>query len=189
MSAVNVAGSVCEDFVYDPWSAILPEGYAAVVSDLKRAYDVVVVRRKDARDTSERWFGMVIVESSVVGVSSGQQAVRISNFVEVGEVDYLSQSVSTSAQYEFRCQKPWKGETEEERDARQSCNQVLSLMMSWWCCPRDGEFTLMTPILQLAWEMKIKLFLRAVVVVVVALRQSFSRAPDNWRIFLFAILI
>ena len=95
LSAVNAAGSVCEDSVYDPWIVILPEGCAAVVADLKRAYDVVVVRRKDARDSSERWFGVGSVESSVVGESSGQQAVRISNVVEVGQVEYLPQSVST----------------------------------------------------------------------------------------------
>ena len=94
LSAVYVAGSVCEDSVYDPWAVILPEGYAVVVADLKRAYDVVVVRRKDARDTSERWFGVASVESSVVGESSGQQAVRISIVVEVGQVEYLAQSIS-----------------------------------------------------------------------------------------------
>ena len=55
-----------------------------------------MLRRKDARDTSERWFGMASVESSVVGESSGQQAVRISNIVEVGEVEHLPQSVSTT---------------------------------------------------------------------------------------------
>ena len=53
LSAVEVAGNVCEDSVYDPWAVISPEGYAAVVADLKRAYDVVVVRRKEARDTSD----------------------------------------------------------------------------------------------------------------------------------------
>ena len=95
LSAVNVAGSVCEDSVYDPWTVISSEAYAAVVADLKRAYDVVVVRRKDARDTSERWFGVGSVASSAVGESSGQQAVRISNVVEVGQVEYLSQSVSS----------------------------------------------------------------------------------------------
>ena len=87
LSAVNVAGSVCENSVYDQWTVILPEGYATVVVDLKRAYDVVVVRLKDARDTSERRFGVASVESSAVGESSGQQAVRISNVVEVGEVE------------------------------------------------------------------------------------------------------
>ena len=94
LSAVNVAGSVCEDSVYDPWAVISVEGYAAVVSDLKRAYDVVVVRGKDARDTSERWFGVANVASSAVGESSGLQAVRISNVVEVGQAEYLAQSVS-----------------------------------------------------------------------------------------------
>ena len=95
LSAVNVAGSVCEDSVYDPWVVISPEGYTAVIADLKRAYDVVVVHRKGARVTSERWFGVASVASSVVGESSGQQAVRISNVVEVGQVGNLPQSVSS----------------------------------------------------------------------------------------------
>ena len=38
---------------------------------------------------------MASVESSVVGESSGQQAVRISNVVEVGQVEFLPQSIST----------------------------------------------------------------------------------------------
>ena len=96
LSAVNVAGSVCEDSMYDPWTIICAEGYAAVISDLKRSYDVVVVRRKDARDTSERWFGVASVASSAVGESSGQQAVRTSNVVEVGQVEFLPQSVSAT---------------------------------------------------------------------------------------------
>ena len=82
LSAVNIAGSVCEDSVYEPWSLILPEGYGAVADDVKKAYDVVV-RRKDALDTSERWFGVASVESSVAGESSVQQGLRISNIVEV----------------------------------------------------------------------------------------------------------
>ena len=53
-----------------------------------------MVCRKEARDTSERWFGVASVASSSVGESSGQQAVRISNIVEVGQVEYLPQSVS-----------------------------------------------------------------------------------------------
>ena len=111
LSAVNVAGSVCEDSVYDPRNVILPEGYAVVVADLKRAFDVVVVRRKYARDTSERWFGVSGVESSVVGESPGQQAVRISNIVDVGEVEYLPQSVSTkqAPSTSFGVKRPGKG--------------------------------------------------------------------------------
>ena len=111
LSAVNVAGSVCEDSVYDPWAVISAEGYAAVVSDLKRAYDVVAVRRKDARDTSERWFGVGSVGSSAVGECSGQQAVRISNVVEVGQVEYLPQSFSATQvpSTSFAVKNPGKG--------------------------------------------------------------------------------
>ena len=87
LSAVNVASSVREDSVYDPWSVLLTEGYAAVVVDLKRAHDEVAFRQKGAPDTSERWLGVASVESPVAGESSGQQAVRISKIVEVGEVE------------------------------------------------------------------------------------------------------
>ena len=111
LSAVNVAGSVCEDSAYDPWAVISPEGYAAVVADLKRAYDVVVVRRKDARDTSEPWFRVASVASSAVGESSGPQGVRISNVVEVGQVDYLPQSFSAIQlpRTSFAVKSPGKG--------------------------------------------------------------------------------
>ena len=111
LSAVNVAGSVCEDSVYDPWAVICPERYAAVVFDLRKAYDVVVVLRKEARDTSERWFGVESVASSAVGESSGQQVVRISNVVEVGQVEYLPQSVSTlqGPSTSFGTKSPGKG--------------------------------------------------------------------------------
>ena len=121
LSAVNVAGSVCEDSVYDPWAVISPEGYATVISDLKRlkgAYDVVVVRRKDARDTSERWFGVASVASSVVGESSGQQAIRISNVVEVGQVEYLPQSVSAIQvpSTSFAIKSPGKGKQKKREE-------------------------------------------------------------------------
>ena len=111
LSAVNVAGGVCEDSVYDPWAVICPEGYAAVVSDLRKAIDVVVVRRTEARDTSKRRFGVASVASSAVGESSGQQAVRISNVVEVGQVQYLPQSVSATQvpSASFAVKRPGRG--------------------------------------------------------------------------------
>ena len=110
LSALDVAGSVCEDSVYDPWAVICPEGYAAVASDLRKAYDVVVFRRKEARDTSEWWFGVASVASSAVGESSGQQAVRISN-VEVGQVESLPKSVSAIQvpSTSFAIKSPGKG--------------------------------------------------------------------------------
>ena len=181
LSAVKIAGTVCEDSVYDPWNVILPEGYAAVVADLKRAYDVVVVRRKDARDTSERWFGVASIKSSVVGETSGQQGVRISNVVEVGEVGYLPQSASTPQipAPVLVTKTLQSGNGRKVRRQIQSRSSVdLSSMVSRLCCPRDGGFTLMTPNLPLPWKTKIKLFPRAKVAVVIVLRQSFSHVPD-----------
>ena len=152
LSAVNVAGSVCEDSVYDPWSVILPEGYAAVAAFLKRAYDVVVRRRKDARDTSERWFGVASVESSVVGESSGQQAVLISNVVEIGEVEYLPQSVfskpvpSTS----FGVKSPGKGKQKKsETPAKAASKRQFEFDYESVVLPKGRGCTLLTPVLQL----------------------------------------
>ena len=58
VSVFKAAGSIREKLTYDPWVNVLPEGYEANVVDLKRAFDAVVVRQKDARDTSERRFGL-----------------------------------------------------------------------------------------------------------------------------------
>ena len=153
LSAVNVAGSVCEDSVYNSWTVILAEGYAAVVVDLRRTYDVVV-RRNDARDTCERWFDVASVESSVVGESSGQQAVRISNVVEVGQVECSPQSVSTMQvpSTSFGIKSPGKGkQTKSEMPAKTAIKRRFefddkSVVL---CCPRDVEYILMTPFLHL----------------------------------------
>ena len=90
VSAVNAAGSMRDQSTCEPWPSVLPDGYEATLVDLKKAYDVVVVRRKEARDTSERWFGVRSVESSEVGEPSCRAGVRISNVVEDGQVEYLS---------------------------------------------------------------------------------------------------
>ena len=92
-SAVTAAATVCEESSYEPWSNMLPEKYEATVVDLKKAYDAVVVRRKNARDNSETLFGMRSVESSQVGEPSCWTGVRISDVVKVGQVEYLCESI------------------------------------------------------------------------------------------------
>ena len=67
VSAVKNAGSIREKSSCEPWESVLTEGYEATSVDLRKAYDAVVVKRKEARDTSERWFGVRSVESSEVG--------------------------------------------------------------------------------------------------------------------------
>ena len=91
--ALNIAGSIRDQSTCEPWANVLPEGYEATLVDLRKAYDAVAVRRKKARDTSERWFGVRSVESSEVAETSCRSGVRISDVVEVGQVDYLSESV------------------------------------------------------------------------------------------------
>ena len=90
VSAIDAAGSIRDQSNCEPWANVLLEGYEATLVDLRKAYDAVVVRRKEARDTSERWFGVRSVESSEVGEPSCQAGVLISNVVEVGQVEYLS---------------------------------------------------------------------------------------------------
>ena len=86
VSAIDAAGSIRDQSNCEPWANVLPEGYEATLVDLRKAYDAVVVRRKEARDTSERWFGVRSLESSEVGEPSCWAGVRISNVVEVGQV-------------------------------------------------------------------------------------------------------
>ena len=93
VSAVNAAGSVPDKLTGEPWANVLPEGYEATLVDLKKAYNAWVVRRKDAWDTLERWFGVRSVESSENGKPSCRTGVRISDVVEVGQVEYLFESV------------------------------------------------------------------------------------------------
>ena len=44
LSPVNIAGSLCEESIDDPWKVVIPEGYAAVVADLKKAKGVCCCR-------------------------------------------------------------------------------------------------------------------------------------------------
>ena len=93
VSAIDAAGSIRDQSTCEPWASVLPEDYEATLVELRKVYDAVVVRRKEARDTSERKFGVHSVESSEVGESSCWAGVRISDVVEVGQVEYLSGSL------------------------------------------------------------------------------------------------
>ena len=98
VSAIDAAGSMRDQSTCEHWPNVLPDGYEATLVDPKKAYDVVVVRRKEARDTSERRFGARSVESSEVGEPSCRAGVRISNVVEVGQVENVSGSVPAQDQ-------------------------------------------------------------------------------------------
>ena len=52
VSAIDAAGSIRDQSNCEPWTNVLREGSEATLVDLRKAYDAVVVRRKEARDTS-----------------------------------------------------------------------------------------------------------------------------------------
>ena len=54
LNAVNVANTVCEVSLFEPWNCVLRERPDAVFRGLKKAFYVVVIHWKDARDTFER---------------------------------------------------------------------------------------------------------------------------------------
>ena len=93
VSAISAAGTIREEPIFEPWANVLPQGYEATVVDLKKAYDAVVVMRKDAWDTSERCFGRRSKESSEVREPSCRTGVRILDVVDVRQVEYLSESI------------------------------------------------------------------------------------------------
>ena len=51
----------------------------------------VVSQRKAVKDTRERWFGAETIPSSAVGEAAPRTTVRISDRVEVGDVQYVEE--------------------------------------------------------------------------------------------------
>ena len=96
-SAITAAETLREESWYKRWTGALPEGYEATIDDLKKAH-VVVVRRKDTRDISERWFAVRNLESTKVGESSCPTGVRISDVVEVGQGSWVRTYSKSSLQ-------------------------------------------------------------------------------------------
>ena len=55
--SVAIADSITSSPVYAPWSVVASAASASqVISDLWACWDRVVLRRRSARDTSERWY-------------------------------------------------------------------------------------------------------------------------------------
>ena len=162
------------------------EGCEATLVDLRNAYDVVVVRRKDTRDTSERWFGVRSVESFEVGEPSCRTGVRILDVVQVGQVEYMSESMLARDQpcgsgATKSSRSPGKGKFKRSATPAPLLHprNYFNLTTSQLSCPKEEECTLKTQVLQLPRKTKIKLFPRAEVAVFVVLRQFLSQVPEN----------
>ena len=89
-TAVAAADAVRHRSEFDPWAAIGVKA-GPVMAHLKSCRDKVVLRRKAIKDTWERWFGAETVASSAAGEAAPSTTVRISDVVEVRDVQYVEE--------------------------------------------------------------------------------------------------
>ena len=89
-TAVTAADAVRNSARFDPWGGIDVEA-GPVVADLKSCGEKVTSQRKAMKDILERWFSAETVDSSAVGESAPRTTVRISDVVEVGDVQYVAE--------------------------------------------------------------------------------------------------
>ena len=82
---VAIAGSITSSPVYAPWSVVASASASQVISDLCACWDRVVLRRRSAKDTSERWYHGGTPRSE----TASRPGVRISDVVEEGRIEYV----------------------------------------------------------------------------------------------------
>ena len=87
---VTAADDVRNTAKFDPWGAIGIEA-GSVIADLKSCPEKIVSRRKVVRGTRERWFSAYTVASSAVGETAPRTTVRISDVVEVRDVQHVQE--------------------------------------------------------------------------------------------------
>ena len=83
--SVANADSITVSPVCAPWSVVESASVSQVINDLYACWDRVVLRRRTAKDTSERWFHSGTPRSE----TASRPGVRISNVVEEGRVEYV----------------------------------------------------------------------------------------------------
>ena len=89
-TAVTAADAVQNSDRFDPWGAIGVEA-GPVIAHLKSGREKILSQRKAVKDTRERWFSAETVASSAVGESAPRTTVRISDVVEVGDVQKVAE--------------------------------------------------------------------------------------------------
>ena len=89
-TAVAAADAIRHSSKFGPWGAIGVEA-GPVVADLKSCGEKVVSRRKAVKDIQERWFRAENVASSTVGEAAPRTTVRLSDVVDLGDVQYVEE--------------------------------------------------------------------------------------------------
>ena len=81
--SVAIADSITSSPVYAPWSVVASASASQVIADMCACWDRVLLRRRSAKDTSERWYHGGTPRSET------RPGVRISDVVEEGRVEYV----------------------------------------------------------------------------------------------------
>ena len=89
-TAVTAADAVRNSARFDTWGAIEVEA-GPVIIDLMSCREKILSQRKAVKVTRERRFSAETVASSAVGESAPRTTVRISDDVEVGDVQYVAE--------------------------------------------------------------------------------------------------
>ena len=89
-TAVTAADTVRNSDRFDPWGAIGVEA-GPIITDLKSCHEKILSQRKAVKDTRERFFSAKTAASSAVGESAPRTTFRISDVVEVGDVQYMAE--------------------------------------------------------------------------------------------------
>ena len=84
--SVAIADSITSSPVYAPWSFVESATSSQVNTDLCACWDRVVLHRRTAKDTSERWYHSGTPRSA----TAPRPAVKISDVVEEGRVEYVA---------------------------------------------------------------------------------------------------
>ena len=83
--SVAIADSITSNASYAPWSVVASASSSQVIADMCSCWDRVVLRRRSAKDTSERWH-----HGSTPRVETASRpGVVISDVVEEGRVEYV----------------------------------------------------------------------------------------------------
>ena len=88
-TAVTTADTVQNSARFDPWGAFDVEA-GSIVADLKSCREKSLSQGKAMKDTRERWFSTETLVPSAVGESAPRTTVRMSDVVEVGDVQYVA---------------------------------------------------------------------------------------------------
>ena len=83
--SVAIADSITSSPVYAQWSVVASASASHVFVDMCASWDRVVLRRRSAKDTSERWYHGGTPRSE----TASKPGVRISDVAEEGRVEYV----------------------------------------------------------------------------------------------------